>query len=119
MIYNEDVSKCIIICTSNYQSETDAEKNLGSPIYSRFSKVVKFVSISTDDKLKIARITYQKLLDNLAEDDKSLVPEEAVLLFYEKAIKAGVYSNIRMLKNDMEEALYFEILRAKDILTDT
>lgn len=96
--YTVDVSKCIIICTSNYQSETDAEKNLGSPIYSRFSKVVKFASIGIDDKLKIARITYQKLLDNLAEDDISLVPENAVLLFYEKAIKAGAYSNIRMLK---------------------
>jgi MoxR-like ATPase len=117
--YTVDVSKCIIICTSNYQSEADAEKNLGSPIYSRFSKVVKFTAIGTDDKLKIARITYQNLLNNLPEQDKKLVPEGAVLPFYEKAIHAGAYSNIRILKNDMEEALYFEILQAKGILANT
>ena len=113
--YSVDVSKCIIICTSNYQSEDDAEKNLGTPIFSRFSKVVKFKPISTLDRIKIARSTYKTLLDNLPEKDKKLIPEQVVLDFYEAAIEKGAYSNIRMLKNDMEQALYLEILKAKNI----
>ena len=35
--YSVDMSRCIVICTTNYRSEEEAEKYLGTPIYSRFS----------------------------------------------------------------------------------
>lgn len=114
--YKVDVSRCIIICTSNYKSEKDAEKNLGTPIYSRFSKVIKFRPISIDDKIRIAQKVYSSLFQSLKVEDQNLISTNAVLQFYETAIQEGKYPNIRMLKNDMEEALYYEILHEKGIL---
>jgi ATP-dependent Clp protease ATP-binding subunit ClpA len=49
--YSVDVSKCIIICTTNYRTEEEAEKYLGTPIYSRFSKVIIFNPISSKNNI--------------------------------------------------------------------
>lgn len=114
--YSVDVLKCIIICTTNYQTAEEAEKNLGTPIFSRFSKVIRFLPISVEDKLIIAKKSYDSLMLQLDAEDKELVPQDTVLLAFENAIRKGMYPNIRMLKNDMEDALNFEILKARKII---
>jgi ATP-dependent Clp protease ATP-binding subunit ClpA len=114
--YTVNVEKCIIICTSNYLTEEDAEKHLGAPIYSRFSKVIKFMPISTEDKVKIAELNYKSLFMELTVEDQALIKNNRVLPFYITQIQNGYYKNMRMLKNDIEDALYYEILKARDIL---
>ena len=114
--YAVDVSKCIIICTTNYRTEEEAEKYLGTPIYSRFSKVVIFNSIGIDDKIKIARKCYANLMEDVDNEDRKLIENNSVLSIFEKAIKEGAYPNMRMLKNDIEDAINFEILKARDII---
>lgn len=71
--YTVNVEKCVIICTSNYSSEENAEKYLGSPIYSRFSKVIKFGAISIEDRIKIATLNYNSLYSKLTEEDQNLI----------------------------------------------
>lgn len=114
--YSVDVSKCIIICTTNYRTEEEAEKYLGTPIYSRFSKVVIFNPISVDDKLKIARKCYAGLMVQVDDEDKELIKNNYVLSLFERVIKEGAYSNMRMLRNDIEAAINFEILKARGII---
>ena len=114
--YSVDVSKCIIICTTNYKTEAEAEKNLGTPIYSRFSKVVVFNPISVDDKLKIARKCYTGLIAQIDDEDKKLIENNLVLSMFETAIKDGAYPNMRMLRNDIEDAINYEILKARGII---
>lgn len=114
--YSVDVSKCIIICTTNYTTEEEAEKYLGTPIYSRFSKVVIFNPISTEDKLKIARKCYASLIEQLDSEDKNLIEKNSVLKLFEKVIKEGAYPNMRMLRNDIEDAINFEVLKARGII---
>ena len=114
--YVVDVSKCIIICTTNYRTEEEAEKYLGTPIYSRFSKVVIFNSIGIDDKIKIARKCYANLMEDVDNEDRKLIENNSVLSIFEKAIKEGAYPNMRMLKNDIEDAINFEILKVRDII---
>lgn len=114
--YSVDVSKCIIICTTNYRTEEDAEKYLGTPIYSRFSKVVIFNPISVDDKLKIAEKCYASLMEHVDTEDKKLIENNSVLKLFGRAIIAGAYPNMRMLKNDIEDAINFEILKARGII---
>lgn len=114
--YSVDVSKCIIICTTNYRTEEEAEKNLGTPIYSRFSKVVIFKPISIEDKLTIASNRYAEVIDNLDDEDKALIESNGVLPFFEKAIREGSYPNMRMLRNDIEDAVNLEILKARGII---
>lgn len=114
--YSVDVSKCIIICTTNYRTDEEAERKLGTPIFSRFSKVIHFQPISVEDKLIIAKKSYDSLLLQLDEEDLELVPRNKVLPFFENAIRREMYSNIRMLRNDMEDALNYEILKARNII---
>lgn len=114
--YSVDVSKCVIICTTNYTTEEEAEKNLGAPIYSRFSKVIKFVPISVENKLQIAENCYESVLGDVQEEDRALIVDNNILAFFKEHIKNGSYPNIRMLKNDIEDAIYFEILRKRNIL---
>lgn len=114
--YSVDVSKCIIICTTNYRTEEEAEKHLGTPIYSRFSKVVVFNPISVDDKLKIAKRCYLGIMKQVTAEDKELIENNTVLSTFERVIKEGAYPNMRMLRNDIEDAINFEILRARGIV---
>ena len=114
--YSVDVSKCIIICTTNYRTEEEAEKYLGTPIFSRFSKVIIFKPISVEDKLKIARKCYTDLMENLDGEDKTLIKSNSVLALFERFIKEGAYPNMRMLRNDIEDAINFEVLKARGII---
>lgn len=114
--YTVNVEKCIIICTSNYITEEAAEKHLGPPIYSRFSKVIKFNSISIEDKIKIAKINYNTLFSELTDEDQILIKDNNVLSFYITQIQNGAYKNMRMLRNDIEDALNYEILKARKII---
>lgn len=115
--YSVDVSKCIIICTTNYRTEEEAEKYLGTPIYSRFSKVIIFNPISVEDKLKIARKCYASIMDQIDNEDRTLISKNSVLELFEQFIKEGAYPNMRMLRNDIEDAINFEVLKARGIIT--
>lgn len=114
--YSVNVEKCVIICTTNYTTEEDAEKYLGTPLYSRFSKIIKFGTISIENRIVIARKNYYEIFSQLDIEDQKLISENQVLNFYIEKIKAGYYKNMRMLRNDIEDALNFEILKAKDII---
>ena len=114
--YSVDVSNCIIICTTNYRSEEEAEKYLGTPIYSRFSKVIIFNPISINDKIQIAEKCYNSIFENLSDEDKSLITDNKVLPLFQESIRRGAYPNMRMLKNDIEDALNIEILKARQII---
>lgn len=114
--YSVDVSKCIIICTSNYKTIEEAEKYLGTPIYSRFSKVIVFNPISIDDKLKIAKKSYEQIMEQIKPEDKELIGDNTVLSFFEKGIKDNAYQNMRMLRNDIEDAINYLILKARNII---
>lgn len=56
------------------------------------------------------------LFENLMDEDKKLIENNGVLSFFEENIKAGTYVNMRMLRNDIEDALNIEILKARKII---
>lgn len=113
--YSVDVERCIIICTSNYKDEKEAEKRLGSPIYSRFSKIVKFKNMDTEDRIKISEVIYNDLFSDRTKKEQELLNTKCILPTFKNAIKKGAYKNIRMLKNDIEDAMNFEILKELNV----
>ena len=115
--YSVNVEKCIIICTTNYLSEKEAETKLGAPIFSRFSKIITFNPISVENKIKIAENNYQEIYNQLDDEDKSFISNNKILDFYKANITKGYYKNMRMLKNDIEDSINFEILKARKIIT--
>lgn len=105
-----------MICTTNYRSEEEAEKHLGTPIYSRFSKIVVFDAISIDDKIKIAEKCYQSILSKISEEEKMLIADNDILNKFNQGIRKNAYANMRMLNHDIEDAVYYEILKAYGII---
>ena len=75
-----------------------------------------FNPISVGDKLKIARKCYASLMAHVDTEDKKLIENNSVLTLFERVIIEGAYPNMRMLKNDIEDAINFEILKARDII---
>ena len=55
-------------------------------------------------------------MEDVDNEDRKLIENNSVLSIFEKAIKEGAYPNMRMLKNDIEDAINFEILKARDII---
>lgn len=114
--YDVNMEKTIIICTTNFMSNQEAQVMLGTPIYSRFSKVIKFNPISETDKKKIAQKIYKEIFNQLDEEDKKLLFSDKILKNFTEQISKSNYVNMRMLKNDIEETIYKEILKAKKVI---
>lgn len=119
--YEVDVSKCVFICTSNFQSRTEAEKQLGKPILSRFSEVVIFEPLSAESKMRIVDNALETYISQLSKADRKIMEEKngtkSIRAEFENVIKrGGGYGNIRMLKNDIENAINYKMLEWKGIL---
>lgn len=62
--YKVDLSRCVIICTSNFISEEDVIKSMGTPIFSRFDDFVQFEYLSISEKETILDNIYTSYLEN-------------------------------------------------------
>lgn len=56
------------------------------------------------------------IMEQVAAEDKELIKNNSVLSLFERVIKEGAYPNMRMLRNDIEDAINFEILKARGII---
>lgn len=113
--YSVDMENCVIICTSNYKNEIDVEKHLGTPIYSRFNKVIVFDDISIENRIEIANNVYESLMSKRSEDEVTMLEGNNIISIFVDAINNGCYKNIRMLKNDMEDYMNYEILKKLEV----
>lgn len=78
--YYLTLSKSIIICTSNYLSLEEIEDKLGSAIYNRFDKIIKFQDLNSESKLIIGRKEFkeiEKRFNNSLNEDIKLRLEES------------------------------------------
>lgn len=59
--YSLELKKSVIICTSNYQDLDEIEKELGSAIFNRFDKIIKFTDLSNEAKNEIGKKWFLEL----------------------------------------------------------
>ena len=78
--------------------------------------MIKFSPLSVDDRIKIAERRYSEILSRLSEEDRELITENPIMKDFIAFIRSGQYTNMRMLKNDVEEAVNYHVLKAKGIL---
>ena len=57
------------------------------------------------------------LYAQLSDEDQKLIERNVVLNTFLEAIRRSYYKNMRTLKNDIEDALNIEVLKARGILT--
>ncbi len=102
--YRVDLSNTIIICTSNFISREEAQEKLGAPIFSRFDSMIKYELLSIEDKKIILHDIYTKTIERLKEDERKVIEDKETIKLFEKNIVR--YTNVRNLKNSVEEAIY-------------
>lgn len=102
--YRVDLSNTIIICTSNFTSREEAQEKLGAPIFSRFDSMIKYELLSIEDKKIILHDIYTKTIERLKEDERKVIEDKETIKLFEKNIVR--YTNVRNLKNSVEEAIY-------------
>lgn len=101
--YKVDLSRCIIICTSNFMSEADVIKSMGIPIFSRFDDFIRFEYLSVDEKETILDRIYTTYLENFSEEEKTLVNNSDIYEWHKDNLHR--FKNVRIIKSRVEKAI--------------
>lgn len=99
--YSVNLENSIIICTSNYKSEVEVEKHLGTPIFSRFNSFIKYNEITFQNKIKIAEKIFDKILSSLDKDDFDKLQSVPKFDKFKEIIiiESSKLKNVRLMKN--------------------
>lgn len=107
--YKVDLSRCIIICTSNFMSETEAIKSMGMPIFSRFDDAIMFEYLSLSEKEIILDKTYNSYLQNFSEEEREIIRNSNIYQWHKDNLNR--FKNIRIIKSRVEKAINDMLVR--------
>lgn len=68
--YVADISKAIIICTSNYKSREEIKKSWGEALYSKFDHFIEFELILKEAQLELIEKSYIKMIQFFSKKEK-------------------------------------------------
>lgn len=101
--YKVDLSRCVIICTSNFMSEEDVIKSMGMPIFSRFDDSIMFDYLSTTEKEIILDKIYNTYLQHFSESEKELIKNSDIYQWHKDNLHR--FKNVRIIKSRVEKAI--------------
>ena len=102
--YDVDMRGSLFLLTTNFKSERDAHRAMGSATFSRISACVSFSDLSDENKATIATRHYQRVVDRLDGEDRSLIENSGILSWF--VAHASRYDNMRTMKNKIEKAIF-------------
>lgn len=102
--YDVDMRGGLFLLTTNFKSERDARRAMGSAMFSRISACVAFSDLSDENKATIATRHYQRVVDRLDGEDRSLIENSSILSWF--VAHASRYDNMRTMKNKIEKAIF-------------
>lgn len=108
--YKVDLSNSIIICTSNFKSRLEMEKNIDIALLSRFDDFVKFSPLSIDEKKQILKLTYSKIISSEYIDERyqEYLDEDKILACIESHL--NTLPNVRAIRKYVEDVVADELL---------
>lgn len=109
--YKVDLSNCVFILTSNFNSEEDMIRSMGMPIYSRINSKIKFGKLSNHEMMIVLDKMFDLILSKLEDDDKKLVEKSKLKCFFERRISH--FNNVRFLNKELENCVYKLIMKNK------
>ncbi|MCY7933881.1 AAA family ATPase [Bacillus spizizenii] len=101
--YVADISKAIIICTSNYKSREEIKKSLGEALYSRFDHFIEFELISKEAQLKLIEKSYLKMIQLFSKKEKEVIERYGV--FKSIIDRAGQFNNVREIERETQKLM--------------
>ena len=102
--YDVDMRGSLFLLTTNFKSERDAHRAMGSAMFSRISACVSFSDLSDENKATIATRHYQRVVDRLDDEDHSVIEGSDMLSWF--VARASHYDNMRTMKNGIEKAIF-------------
>ena len=114
--YKVDVSNCIFILTSNFNSIEEAIVNIGEPVFSRIDSCIKFLYLTQEEKQKVIENKLNEILSSLNEKEKRIVTAYNLLEKY-KETEIDI-DNIRYLKKIITNDIYTIIFEDELFNTD-
>lgn len=108
--YKVDLSNSIIICTSNFKSRLEMEKNIDIALLSRIDGFVKFSPLSIDEKKQILKLTYSKIISSEYIDERyqEYLDEDKILACIESHL--NTLPNVRAIRKYVEDVVADELL---------
>ena len=108
--YKVDLSNSIIICTSNFKSRLEMEKNIDIALLSRIDGFVKFSPLSIDEKKQILKLTYSKIISSeyIVERYQEYLDEDKILACIESHL--NTLPNVRAIRKYVEDVVADELL---------
>lgn len=102
--YRVDMRGSIFVLTTNFGSESEVEKRLGTAMFSRIGSCVEFDGLSPDAKRKIAGKYLERLTARLDDADRGMIEEtDMVDWFLDNAER---YDNMRIMKSKIDRAVF-------------
>lgn len=115
--YTAKVDNAIFICTSNYSTKDEIEKNVGSAIFSRITECIRFEKLSDEDKYSLLTSRFNESIESLPQGEKEvLVSVDKEAMLEELAVELKNLTNSRVIKNTIEKFLSLKILKGRGIL---
>lgn len=107
--YSVALGPSLIICTSNYSSESEMREALGDALFSRFDSLIRFEQLSVDEiKLVIDRLVDARFNELAADEQKVLSPDAVKAMLHPIADKFG---NVRKLGKLADEVISLQLVR--------
>lgn len=108
-MYEVNLEKAILICTSNYKNLDEIKQQLGAPIFSRIDKFVEFKSISNEDKLIIIKEDLSKQLKLLSAKDRKTIDEDRVYGLMAAHVES--FQDVRKIHKQIRDIIDFQLLQ--------
>lgn len=106
--YSVDLKNSVILCTSNFLSESDTMKAMGYPIASRFDGFVQFKELSEDVVKELLTKKYNDLVGAMDESDRETLSKMKVL--ENLLLQAKLLKNTRVVDRVLKEFVYYKLL---------
>jgi ATP-dependent Clp protease ATP-binding subunit ClpA len=108
--YSVTLGPALVICTSNYNSESDIRKALGDALYSRFDALIRFEPLSKDEvRQVIDRLVYARVGELDESEERSIDADAVRSILHSNASKLG---NVRKLSKTVDEVISLLLVRA-------
>ncbi|MDA1634480.1 AAA family ATPase [Bacillus cereus] len=106
--YQVNLQNAVILCTSNYLSESDIRKNLGEAIFSRFDSFIKFQPFSDEVK--------EKLIDKIYDEEINRYPEQDIKIASNSNIPNLLKRHLSAINNAREIKRYVKKMIATTLI---
>ena len=102
--YDVDMRNTLFLLTSNFKTEANARRAVGSAMYSRISSCVAFDDLSEGEKVIIAKRRYEEIVGRLDKEDAQVIENSNILQWF--ITNASRYDNMRTMKNKVDNAIF-------------